>query len=409
MAVGGMIGGGIFSVLGVVVEQSREYAAISFLIGGLIALITADSYVRLALHFREGGGSFTYLMDLGYEGLAGSLSWVLTVGYVLTMSVYAFTFGHYLGEVAGLNSLLVRLAAVGVIAVFVGVNLRGVASSGLAEELTVWGKVTILVGLAIIGLLAWHPGRLNDGVSAPGVSGVIVGAAAVFMAYEGFELVTFDYDDMKDPQRMLGRAIIPAVICVTAIYIVVAVGTAFLVGAGTLVENKEVALAIAGQEAAGTPGKIVVSVAALLSTGSAINATLFATARLSKRVAEKHEAPKVFLKTVNEDTPVVGVVGLGAGAAVLAAIGGLGALVDSASLIFLIAFAIVNAVAAREMARRRLLAILGAVAAVTAVTVLAASEITDNPLRLLILVAIVGLAVAARPVLLALDNRSSLR
>lgn len=60
----------------------------------------------------EGGGAFSFLRAFDHEGLAASLSWVLIVGYVLTMSVSAFTFGHYLGQVLGLPSLAVRVAAV---------------------------------------------------------------------------------------------------------------------------------------------------------------------------------------------------------------------------------------------------------------------------------------------------------
>lgn len=110
MAVGGMVGGGIFSVLGVVVELADKWAWASFVVAGLIALATAHSYAALARRFSEGGGAFTFLRHMHRNGLAGSLSWVLIVGYVLTISVYAFTFGHYLGEVVGLGPWFPRAA-----------------------------------------------------------------------------------------------------------------------------------------------------------------------------------------------------------------------------------------------------------------------------------------------------------
>lgn len=94
MAVGGMVGGGIFSVLGVVVEMAGAWAWVSFLLAGTIALITGHSYVALATKFEESGGAFTHFREIHYEGLAGALSWILIIGYALTISVYAFTFGR---------------------------------------------------------------------------------------------------------------------------------------------------------------------------------------------------------------------------------------------------------------------------------------------------------------------------
>jgi amino acid transporter len=105
MAVGGMVGGGNFATLGVVIAIAGPLAWLSFLAAGLVALAAGYSYVKLAGHYGEGGGAFTFLREIDEEGLAGSLSWALIVGYVLTNSVYAFTFGRPL--------LLRRLGSVG--------------------------------------------------------------------------------------------------------------------------------------------------------------------------------------------------------------------------------------------------------------------------------------------------------
>jgi amino acid transporter len=88
MAVGGMVGGGIFSKLGgqryVVVGIAGAWAWLSFAAAGLIALAAGYSYVKLATHYGfnidEGGGAFTFLREINADGFAGSLSWVLIVG-----------------------------------------------------------------------------------------------------------------------------------------------------------------------------------------------------------------------------------------------------------------------------------------------------------------------------------------
>ena len=119
MAVGGMVGGGIFSVLGVIIETTGKWAWLSFLIAGLIALISAHSYSQLSMKYNEGGGAFTFLRKINHAGFAGSLSWILIGGYILTLSVYAFTFGHYVSYVSHLEGgWLPRVLALVVITLF---------------------------------------------------------------------------------------------------------------------------------------------------------------------------------------------------------------------------------------------------------------------------------------------------
>ncbi len=398
MAVGGMVGGGIFSVLGVVIELAGWWAWLSFVIAGLIALVTGYSYVGLVRTYGEGGGAFTFLREAGHEGFAGSLSWVLILGYVLTLSVYAYTFGSYLGDVVGLGGWFNRAAALTIIAVLVGVNLVGVGEASGVEVVTVWAKLAVLVGLACIGLWRFHPESIHYVQASPGGAvGCLIGAASIFMAYEGFQLLTYDYDEIENPDRTLFVATLTAIVAVIGVYVIVTLGASSLVGASQIVEEKEVALALAGEAAMGTTGKVLVSIAAAFSTASAINATLFATARLSKRVAHDGELPKFFEKQNTSGIPDRAVITLGASGAVLAVIGGLSTLVQAASLAFLFTFSTVNVLAALRVEHRRWLSWLGAAAAGMATLVLTGRMAFEEPITLAILVAMVALAIFGRP------------
>ncbi|MDZ7704623.1 MAG: APC family permease [Trueperaceae bacterium] len=371
MAVGGMVGGGIFSVLGVVIAVAGSWAWLSFVVAGLIALATGYSYARLADRFGEGGGAFIFLREMHYERVGGGLSWVLILGYVLTLSVYAFTFGHYLSHVLGTGDWLARFAALAVVVVLMYVNLLGVGESASIEVITVWGKLIILLGLAAFGLWRWQSAQLTVGLEPPSPLGAIVGAASVFMAYEGFQLLTYDYDDIRQPRRTLPRAIITAIVTVIAVYVAVALGATMLVGADTIVAQKEIALAVAGEAALGTLGLVLVTIAAALSTGSAINATLFATARLTHEVAADGELPSVLAHRNERGVPDRAIVGLGVIGGVLAMFGALATLVEAASLAFLITFAIVNTLAISQFKRCRWTAVVGALGASAAALILA--------------------------------------
>ena len=405
MAVGGMVGGGIFSVLGVVIATAGQWAWASFLIAGLIALATGYSYVALAAKFGESGGAFTFLREVHREGLAGSLSWILIIGYVLTISVYAFTFGHYLGAVIDLGPWFVRAAAVGIVGALVGVNLLGVGEASWLEIVTVWGKLVILIGLAGIGLWSFSPQQIQYEQAQPGgIGGMLLGAASIFMAYEGFQLLTYDYEDIDHPRRTLHRAVPTAIIAVIAVYIIVSLGAASLVGAGKLIEHKEIALAEAGQQAMGLTGKILVSIAAAFSTASAINATLFATARLSRVVADDGELPAWLSHTNRSDIPDRSVIILGASGALLAAIGSLGQLVEAASLAFLFTFAVVNLIAARRIDGQRWVCWAGAGGATLAAVTLLIRLALNEPIILGVLVVIALVCVFGRPWILRRVN-----
>jgi amino acid transporter len=404
MAVGGMVGGGIFSVLGVVVHLAGALAWLSFIFAGLIALATAYSYVYLAAHYREPGGAFLFLRKINQPGIAGSFSWVLIIGYVLTMSVYAYTFGHYLGEVVGLDFITVRIAMAAIIATLVVVNLLGVGESAWLEITTVWGKLAVLVGLGIIGLVYWNPANLSQGVKTSGFDAAIVGGASIFMGYEGFQLLAYDYHIIRNPERTLKTAVLSAVGAVICVYVLVALGSASLVGAQALVQKKEVSLAIAGQKALGTSGKWLVSLAAVFSTASAINATLFATARLGRTVSDRGELPQAVGRLNRQGIPHVSLVTLGVLSAVLAVIGSLSGLVEVASLTFLITFATVNILAAKTLPKRRWIPVAGAAGALLSTVLLSMKLIKTDPLALVVLVVLILLSVFVRPYLVA-DNR----
>jgi amino acid transporter len=392
--------GGIFSTLGVVIAIAGDMAWISFLAAGLVALAAGYSYVKLAAHYGEGGGAFTFLREIDADGFAGSLSWVLIVGYVLTNSVYAFTFGRYLAELVGPGPWFPRAAAVGIVALFVGLNLRGTGEAGGVEVFLVWFKLAVLVGLATWGLAQWEPARLGEGVATSGLGAALVGAASVFMAYEGFQLLAYDYDDIEDPDNTLRRATLWAVLVVIAVYVLVALGTPMPVGADAVVEDKEVALAIAGREALGTAGLVLVTVAAAFSTGSAINSTLFATARLARTVAAAGELPSVFAHRNRGGVPDRAVVLLGALAALLAVFGQLTSLVGAASLAFLATFAIVSGLAFVLAVGNRAITAFGALAGAAASVTLVVRLATTDRIALAFLAGLVLVAVFLRPVLL---------
>ncbi len=296
MGVGAMIGGGIFAVLGLAMSQAGHAAPLAFALGGVIAWLTGLSYAALGLRFRSDGGSFTYLeRAFRHPNIGGLGGWLLLVGYIGTLGLYAYTFGSYGAALLGSPgaSAMHHLLASLVVLAFLGINLYGVRETGTAELIIVTVKVLILALFAAIGLETLQVDRLLP-VLDRGVGAMVMGAALIFVAYEGFELIPNAVNEMEDPERNLRRGILASI----AITVVVYVGVS-LVAVGHLTPEEvrrygEYALAEAARPFLGRAGFVLIGVAAMFSTASAINATLFGTARLASAMATEDDLPAVF-------------------------------------------------------------------------------------------------------------------
>ncbi|MFD2434210.1 APC family permease [Mesonia maritima] len=294
LAAGGMVGGGIYTVLGVVIAVSAQWTWLSFVLTGLIAIPSAYSYVFLTNKFHEEGGAFVFLEKVNDKKMAGNLSWLLILGYVLTISVYAYAFGHYLSFAFHGDPLLMRLLAAGIIILLILLNLAGVGKLTKVEILIVSVNLLVLLALGVYGLTQWNSTQLVAGIEPRPIWSSLFGGAAIFMAYEGFQLLTYEYDKIKNPEKKFMPVLLSAVIFVVFLYVIVSVGATMIGGATSMISFKEIALSISAESAFGKTGLIIMTIAAGFATAAAINSTLFSTANLSKRIASQSELPSWF-------------------------------------------------------------------------------------------------------------------
>lgn len=345
MGVGGMVGGGIFSVLGLAILLAGHAAPIAFALGGVIAMVTGLSYARLGLHFSSDGGSFTYLEHaFKNQNIAGLGGWLLLVGYIGTMSLYAFTFGAYgsamLGghDNPGMQHLLESLVIMG----FLAINLYGIKASGSSELIIVTLKILILLLFAFIGLFYAKPDHLLP-VFNLGFGGVLMGAALIFVAYEGFELIPNTINEMENPQSNLLKAIVWSITITIFVYILVSIVAVGNLLPDQIQEYKEYALAVAAKPFLGEAGFLLIGLAALFSASSAINATLFGTARLSMVMAKEHRLPTAFgFRRQSNNIPWAALIIISVVTLIFVNLTNLSIISSFASSTFLLIFALIN-------------------------------------------------------------------
>jgi len=365
MGVGGMIGGGIFSVMGLAAGVTGHATPIAFALGGIVALTAGYSYTRLALAFRDDGASFTYLGRAfpRFPIVATITGWTVVVGYVGTLALYAFTFGAYGSELLGQAEMgsLRQVLSLGILLTFLAINLRGTRASGRWEDVIVYTKIALLGLLALAGLPGVSKHNLLPVVDH-GIASVFMAGALIFVAYEGFQLITNTVTETRDPDRNIPRGIFTSIIVVILIYVglsIVAIGS---ISVDKLIAAEEYALAVAVEPQLGDIGRVLVSLAALLATSSAINATLFGASRMMAEMAGEDAAPKAFSRRSRKDVPWIAVVLITGLAVGLTVLGGLELIASFSSMTFLLvslAISVANLKLRRQTRSRAAIVLLG--------------------------------------------------
>jgi hypothetical protein len=398
IGVGGMVGGGIFAVLGLAVQLAHGGTPVAFALAGVVALLTTYSYTKLSVAYPSRGGTVTFLDRVFGSGmLTGSLNVLLWLSYVVMLSLYAFAFGSYgatflpqAWQGIGRHALIsLSVITIG------GLNLLSAELIGRAESWIVGLKVVILLFFVGAGMTGINTAQLAPGSWSPPLQ-LAAGGMIIFLAYEGFELIANTAQDVDDAARTLPRAYFTAVGFVIALYVLVAVVTVGNLSVDKIVAAKDYALAEAARPFLGQAGFTLIAIAAMLSTASAINATLYGAARLSYSIARDGELPATLERKVWGE-PLEGLLITAGMTLLIANIFDLTSIATLGSAGFLLIFAAVNAANARHASHagsRGWISVVGAVACLVALGALIWQTTTTSPAKLLILAAMLALALA---------------
>ncbi len=395
IGVGGMVGGGIFSVLGLTVEIAGAGAYAAFLVGGVVASLTGWSYARLSVRLRSRGGTATFLDDAFGTRVAGPLNLLLWLSYFVMLGLYAVAFGSYAAALAGLDPAggWRRVFGCGVIVAFALLNLGGARLVARGETLLVAVKLAVLLLFCAVGLVGVDRARVSPSAFPP-VGTVVYAGALIFLAYEGFELIANASEDARDPRRTLPRAYLLAIGSVICLYVLVAYVAVGNLTPDVIARERDDALAAAARPFLGAAGFTLIAIAALISTASAINATLYGAAKFTYLMARHGELPPGLGHAV-WNRPVGGLLATTGGALVIVTAVDLSGISLMGSAGFLVVFAAVNVAAARapgEGLGSRVTSLAGALACLVSFLVLVAYVATRDPGQLGVLALLLGSA-----------------
>lgn len=302
IGVGAMIGAGIFSIFGTAVEISGSAVYVAFIIAGIVALLNGYSYAKLSTRYSSAGGPVEFLLKGFGDGvLSGGLNLLLWVSYIFALALYSKGFSYYAITFLPSGSAQVweNIFATAIILVFTAINFIGAKAVGKSELFIVSIKFGILLFFAVAGIVHMNPGNLS--VSTwPDPKNIFFGAGMVFLAYQGFGLITNAAEDIKNPKTNLPRAIYLSIVLVIIIYVSVSFAVIGNLSVFEIENSRDYALAAAAKPFLGTIGFKIMALAALFSTSSAINASLYGGANISYLLSKEGHLPAFFERKIWE-------------------------------------------------------------------------------------------------------------
>jgi amino acid transporter/nucleotide-binding universal stress UspA family protein len=368
IGVGAMIGAGIFVLTGIAAGVSGPASILAFALNGAVTLLTAFAYAELASAIPRAGGGYSYVR-LAFPGAMGFISgWMLWFAYTVACSLYALGFAGYFWEVFhkympgltesvfGVAGEYVPIALVTLLVsfIFLRLNIRGAQVTGLAENTLTMAKLVVLGIFVAYGLkkIFGAPAESAAGFTPffpLGASGVVVAMGLTFIAFEGYDLIATVAEEIKEPEKNIPRATFIALAVTIVMYLLilfVSLGAISVDGMASwefLGKYGETAIVRAAEQFMPAFGVAVIVVGGLLSTMSALNATILAASRVAFSMARDRWLPKKIshIDPVRR-TPKFAIIVTGVILLAMAVALPIETVGSAASLIFLLTFALVN-------------------------------------------------------------------
>ena len=345
IALGGMVGGGIFTILGISVAMIGVFTPLAIILGGIIASLAAYSYIKLGVYYKDEGATYSFYKKTfpGSPFAASLIGWWVIFGYISTMALYAYTFASYaISGFAFADSEWVRkLVAGAVILVFTLINVWSVKGMGKIEDIMVYTKLLILIIISFVLINNSNTTLpvLLENTEVTGILPILIVASLTFVAYEGFQLVINAVNEMEYPERNIPTAIYSAIALAILIYVVISIGAILAIPFEDIIQNEEYALAAGAGDVIGSWGTNLVILGALLATSSAISGTVFGASRQMSVIAKDGYLPEILSRRINQ-IPVYAIISMAICAFLLVLAGSLQLILEFGSVTFLLVSAL---------------------------------------------------------------------
>jgi basic amino acid/polyamine antiporter, APA family len=312
IGLGAMLGAGVFVVWGPATAAAGAWVLPALALAAVVATCNAFSSAALAARYPSAGGTYVYGRERLGELWGYLAGWCFVVGKTASCAAMAMTVGAHL--LPGQQ----RVAAVLAVLLVTGLNLAGISRSVRASQAIVAVVLCALLAVALTALLTGpDQGRVPgaDGLREGSVTGLLQAAGLLFFAFAGYARIATLGEEVRDPARTIGRAVLISLSTVLVLYLVVGLAVLSVLGvdrvAGSDAAVAEAAVVLWGPGWS-WPVRVVAGLAAL---GALLNLVL-GISRTTLAMARDAHLPRV-LAVVAGTPPVPRVAELTVGAVVL--------------------------------------------------------------------------------------------
>lgn len=347
IGIGTMVGAGIFVFPGIAAGYAGPAAMISFILGGLVALLVALPTAELATAMPESGGGY-YFVSRSFGPLVGMLVGIAQwFGLIFASAFYLVGFGQYTGELLnelGLSigdpSILIALASALLLTLInlFGTKRAGDLQNGIVMALTI--ILTVLLGygvlntVGIVGSTSWPTPFFSKGVWP-----VFTTTAIIFTSYLGFVQIATVAGEIKKPHRTLPLALTGSVIAVMALYVLTIFVSTSVLPNDRLAQLGETAMVQVSKTLIGQFGAYGIIGAGLLATLSSANASILSSSRAVYALSKDSLLPSL-ISNINKrfGTPHIALFTVGIPIAAITLFGQVELLAEAASLLHLVIY-----------------------------------------------------------------------
>ncbi len=367
MGLGMMIGAGVFLGIGNAIGIAGPGGVIlTFVLNGLLAIMTACSYAELSSAIPHTGGAYNYTrvgFGRSVSFLAGWMEWYASS---VAGSLYSVTFGIYIVrylELLGVMShipvpvfWLEKIVAVSVAILFIYINYRGASETGKIGAFFTLGQTLFLIVIGIIGFVVVlkDPQRLTNfqPFLPNGWSRLLMTMGFTYVAFEGFEVIAQTGDEAIEPRKNLPKAMIYSVCIVTLTYVLVSFASIVSVKVGSegidlppwqwigQFQERGFGEAVSRLIPA---GNLLLTLAIIFASTSALNATVYSATRAMYALGRDNMLPPFFAKiSAKRKTPWTALLFTGLLVLVIIVFLPTMDVASSASMMFIMLFFLVN-------------------------------------------------------------------
>ena len=339
IGLGAMVGAGVFAAFAPAAAAAGSALLVGLAIAAVVAYCNATSSARLAARYPSSGGTYVY----GRERLGGFwgyiAGWSFVVGKTASCAAMALTVGYYAWPDAA------RPVAVAAVVALTVLNYAGVQKSALLTRVIVGVVLAVLVAVVAIVAASGSADPTHLALSTDvTVGGVLQAAGLLFFAFAGYARIATLGEEVRDPARVIPRAIMTALGIALVIYTAVAI--AVLAELGPALATATAPLADAVQEAGAGGFAPVVRVGAAVAALGSLLALILGVSRTTLAMARDRHLPHA-LAAVHPGfgSPHRAEVAVGVVVAVLAATVDLRGAIGFSSFAVLLYYAVANAAA----------------------------------------------------------------